>query len=192
MRALLLALGCLWLRTLRVRWTGSGPESLPARAVIVLWHEHLPACIRAFSHLGIDVLISPSADGEWAAEACRRFGYRVHRGSSTRGAFGGMRTVARGLETGSRWVGMALDGPRGPRRCVKPGSLWLASLADVPVLPVWVRAPFSFRLGTWDRCLVPMPFSKVEVSMGQPISPENPGELASAMASLERSGRSRA
>ena len=190
MRALLLALGCLWLRTLRVRWTGGDPDALPARAVIVLWHEHLPVCIRAFSRRGIDVLISRSDDGEWAAEACRRFGYRVHRGSSSRGASGGMRALARGLETGCGLAGMALDGPRGPRRSAKPGALWLASLAGAPILPVWVHAPCSFRLGTWDRSLIPLPFSRVEVSLGEPLTPRNAGELAAAMADLEwrRSG----
>ena len=153
MNRLLLRLGCLWLRTLRVHWVS--PCELPERAVILLWHEHLPACIRVFSHRGIDVLISRSSDGAWAAEACKRFGYRVHRGSTSSGGAAGMRALARGMETGKGLAGMALDGPRGPRREIKPGSLWLSQLAGIPVVPVSIRADRAFRLGTWDRCLVP-------------------------------------
>lgn len=183
MRYLLLGLGCLWLRTLRVRWP-SGTE-LPDRAVILLWHEHLPACIRAFSHRGIDVLISKSADGDWAAEACKRFGYRVHRGSSSRGVMGGLRALARAMEDGAGLAGMALDGPRGPRRVPKEGSLWLARHAGTQVVPVFVEARSSFRLKSWDRCLVPLPFSELRVRMGVPFRAENLEEIAEAMTELE-------
>ena len=196
MRSLVLALGCLWLRTLRVRWlSGTGSSGLlpqrvlpsgaiPAKAIILLWHEHLPACIRAFSRRGIHVLISRSADGAWAAEACARFGYRVHRGSSSRGSLGGMRALARGLRdesSQSALAGMALDGPRGPRRIPKIGSLWLSRLADAPVIPVRVEAPASFRLKSWDRCVIPLPFSKVIVRVGKPFHPRSQEEIAAAM-----------
>jgi lysophospholipid acyltransferase (LPLAT)-like uncharacterized protein len=182
-RSLLLGLGCLWLRTLRVRWP-SGTD-LPDRAVILLWHEHLPACIRAFSGKGIDVLISRSADGDWAALACERFGYRVHRGSSSRGSTGGMRALVRAMDNGIGLAGMALDGPRGPRRIPKEGSLWLARYAGVPVVPVFVEARNSFRLKSWDRCLVPLPFSEIRVNIGAPLRAEHLGEIAEAMADLE-------
>ena len=184
MRILLLVLGRLWLRSLRVRWTE--PETaLPDRAVIVLWHEHLPACIRIFSGRGIHVLVSRSADGDLAARACESFGYRVHRGSSTRGGAGGMRTLVRGMETDGGLAGMALDGPRGPRRVAKPGSLWLARRHSSAVVPVWVHAPWAFRLNSWDRSLIPWPFSKVTVRVGKPFHPLGEEQIAEAMRSLE-------
>lgn len=184
MRILLLALGRLWLRSLRVRWI-QAETTLPDRAVIVLWHEHLPACIRIFSGRGIHVLISRSADGDWAARACESFGYRVHRGSSTRGGAGGMRTLIRGMEAGGGLAGMALDGPRGPRRVPKSGSLWLARQRASSVVPVWVEAPRSFRLKSWDRSLIPFPFSKVTVRIGKPFHPQGESQIAEAMRSLE-------
>jgi lysophospholipid acyltransferase (LPLAT)-like uncharacterized protein len=175
-----------------VRWISGGREgphppdgSLPARAVILLWHEHLPVCIRAFAGRGIDVLISRSGDGAWAADACARFGYRVHRGSSSRGSTGGLRDLARGMETGSGLAGMALDGPRGPRREPKAGSVWLARRADAPVVPVRIEAPWAFRLKSWDRCLVPLPFAKVTVRLGKPFHPESPEQIGAAMRALE-------
>jgi lysophospholipid acyltransferase (LPLAT)-like uncharacterized protein len=194
MRSLVLALGCLWLRTLRIRWlSGSASalpqrsfdeDALPGKAIILLWHEHLPACIRAFSRRGVNVLISRSADGAWAAEACVRFGYRVHRGSSSRGSLGGMRALARSLQDGAALAGMALDGPRGPRRIPKIGSLWLAQRTEAPVIPVWVDAPKSFRLKSWDRCVIPLPFSKVVIRVGKPFHPQSQEEIAEAMAAL--------
>jgi lysophospholipid acyltransferase (LPLAT)-like uncharacterized protein len=183
-RILLLALGRLWLRSLRVRWIGT-ETALPDRAVIVLWHEHLPALIRIFSGRGIHVLISRSADGDWAARACESFGYRVHRGSSTRGGAQGMRTLIRGMETGGGLAGMALDGPRGPRRIPKPGSRWLARQRAAAVVPVWVEARRAFRLKTWDRSLIPWPFSKVTVRVGKPFHPRGEDQIAEAMRNLE-------
>lgn len=190
---MLLGLACLWLKTLRLRWPAG--SALPGGAVIVLWHEHLPICMRAFAGRGIHVLISKSGDGEWAARACARMGYRVHRGSSSATArisagaqakaFGGLRTLARAAETGKSLVGMALDGPRGPRREPKPGSLWLARRLGVPIVPVFIEAPKAFRLGTWDRALVPFPFSRVEIKLGSPVFPGSTDELARAMEDAE-------
>ncbi|MEO6098127.1 MAG: DUF374 domain-containing protein [Fibrobacteria bacterium] len=192
MRSLILGLGCLWLRTWRVRWISGGCEgaqprdgSIPARAVLLLWHEHLPACIRAFSGRGIEVLISRSPDGGWAADACARFGYRVHRGSSSRGSMGGLREIALGMQSGSGLAGMVLDGPRGPRRQPKEGSLWLARRAHVPVVPVRIEALWAIRLKSWDRCLIPLPFAKVTVYLGKPFHPESPAEIGAAMRALE-------
>lgn len=180
---MLLGLARLWLWTLRLRWPAN--PGLPAGAVIVLWHEHLPVCMRAFSGRGIHVLISKSRDGEWAARACARMGYRVHRGSSSPGAqakaFGGLRALARAAGNGRALVGMALDGPRGPRREPKPGSLWLARRLGVPIVPVAVEAPRAFRLGSWDRALIPFPFSRVEIKLGPPVFPASTAELARAM-----------
>ena len=187
LRALLLGLARLWLRTLRLRWPAG--SALPDAAVIVLWHEHLPICMRAFAGRGIHVLISKSRDGEWAARACAGMGYRVHRGSSSAGAqgkaFGGLRALARAVEAGPALIGMALDGPRGPRRVAKPGSLWLAGRLGIPLIPVAIEARRAFRLGSWDRTLIPWPFSRVEIRLGPPIRPESPADLARAMAAAE-------
>lgn len=186
MRSLLLGLARLWLRTLRLRWPAG--YRMPERAVILLWHEHLPICIRAFAGKSIHVLISRSADGEWAARACMESGYRVHRGSTSRGSLGGLRALARALESGPALAGMALDGPRGPRRSAKPGSLWLARATGAPVVPAYAVPSRAFRLGSWDRALIPWPFSRVEMRLGEPFHPETLEEIEAAMTALE-SGR---
>lgn len=184
--ALLLSLARLWMRTWRLRGPdgpdGPGVPGFPERGVLVLWHEHLPACIPAFARRRIGVLVSRSADGGLAAEACRRLGYRVYRGSGSRGALAGLKALARGMgEPGGGLAGMALDGPRGPRRQPKPGSLWLAAAAGVPVFPIAVKASFALRLETWDRCLLPLPFARVAVRVGPACHPADPEALRRAM-----------
>jgi lysophospholipid acyltransferase (LPLAT)-like uncharacterized protein len=145
--------------------------------------------MRAFSGRGIHVLVSKSRDGEWAARACARMGYRVHRGSSSaRGedkSLAGLRALARAAGAGQGLIGMALDGPRGPRRVAKPGSFWLARRFSLPVIPVAIRARRGFRLGTWDGTFIPWPFSRVEIRVGSPILPDSPDEIGLAMRALE-------
>lgn len=177
-RALLLSLGRLWMRSWRLRWPAG--LSLPENGVLVLWHEHLPACIPAFAGLRVGVLISRSADGSLAAEACEGLGYRVFRGSTSAGSLSGMKALARGLGDGGL-AGMALDGPRGPRRRPKSGALWLAGLAGAPLFPIAVRAPWSLRLKTWDHCLIPLPFSRVELKVGGPCRPGDQDGIFAAM-----------
>ena len=93
--------------------------------------------------------------------------------------------MARAAEAGDALVGMALDGPRGPRRGSKPGSLWLARRLGVPIVPVAVQARRAFRLGSWDRSLIPFPFSRVEIKLGSPVFPESMADLTLAMEAAE-------
>lgn len=175
---LLHSLGRLWMSTWRLHWPVG--HALPEKGVLVLWHEHLPACIPAFARRGISVLISRSADGALAAEACARLGYRVHRGSDSAGSLAGMKSMVRVLRNGGL-AGMALDGPRGPRRAVKPGTPWLADLAGAPLLPIAVKATFAVRLKTWDRCLLPLPFARIDFRVGEPCPASDEAALRHAM-----------
>jgi len=182
-KAFLLWLGCIWLRSLRI--SPLSLDSIPVNSIIVLWHGHLPICIRVFSHSQIHVLISKSKDGDWAAKACQKFGYRVYRGSTSNGGSIGMRQMVRTLEHAPSLTGMALDGPRGPRHVCKPGALWLSQITSSPLQPVFIHAPLSFKLSTWDECVIPLPFSKIKVELGKPLYPKNLSEIERAMQELK-------
>jgi lysophospholipid acyltransferase (LPLAT)-like uncharacterized protein len=176
----------MWLNSLRLVFPCN---PVPNRnAVIALWHEHLPVCMRAFKNRGHGVLISRSRDGEKAARICGQWGYRVFRGSDSSGGGWGMGRLARYLkeESPHRLGGMALDGPRGPYHAVKPGTQWLSRVSGIPVYPTLVRSRFAFRLGTWDKTLLPLPFSRVEVVIGPPGHPRSPGEVGEMMAQTSR------
>ncbi len=172
------ALGGLgWLSTLRLRWIGDKPPVSPC--VLILWHEHLPILAHAFSHQDIAVMVSLSADGDLAANALKRLGYRIHRGSSSRGGLA-LRALTRAVQGGGT-AGMALDGPRGPYHAAKPGAGRLAALGGVPWVPVAVQAERFFRLNTWDRCILPLPFSKVWLRLGPSSTDPTPEAMAEAM-----------
>jgi lysophospholipid acyltransferase (LPLAT)-like uncharacterized protein len=144
-----------------LRVTRVGP--LPERGIIALWHEDLAVAMKAFAHQGIHVLLSTSRDGEIAARTAMALGYQVLRGSSSRQGASGVRQLVRAAQArmphGPTLIGMALDGPRGPRRVVKPGTLWLAEALQIPVYPLGVGVKRGMRLQkSWDQARLPLPF----------------------------------
>ena len=89
-----------------------------------------------------------------------------------------LRTMRRSLKAGSD-VLIAVDGPHGPRREVRPGALWLAAIGDAPVIPVGCAASPSIRLPRWDRHIVPLARARVAVvcgeALGRHIDPRSEG-----------------
>jgi lysophospholipid acyltransferase (LPLAT)-like uncharacterized protein len=80
----------------------------------------------------------------------------------------GLRQMARALSEG--WsVGIALDGPHGPRRVLRPGALWLARLSGKPLVVMGYAAKPAFRAPRWDRHLVPLPGARIAVVYGDPL-----------------------
>ena len=153
-------LAALWIRSLRVRFSvpeGYGP------GVLGLWHQDLLASCAAFKDKDVHVLISESGDGELFAKTTERLGYRVSRGSDTHGSLN-VRHLAKTLKEGG-FVGMALDGPKGPALEVKPGSLWLSQVSGRPLWQICVRYGLHFRLKTWDNFIVPLPLSTIDVQI---------------------------
>jgi hypothetical protein len=117
----------------------------------------------------VHVLASRSRDGELLSRFARGFGFRVIRGSSSRGAATALRRLGRLLTEGRVEVAIAPDGPRGPRYVAHPGAVILARLAGAPIVPVGFGASRGTALGSWDACLVPHPFARAAVVFGEPI-----------------------
>jgi lysophospholipid acyltransferase (LPLAT)-like uncharacterized protein len=136
--------------------------------LFALWHQALVPLLWCHRQRDIALLVSQHRDGELVSRAAERLGYRVIRGSSTRGGGGAFREVVRALRGGAP-VAITPDGPRGPGRIVKPGIIRAARLADVPILPVMASADRAWHLGSWDRLLVPQPFARVRVLYGPPL-----------------------
>ncbi|MBW2537590.1 MAG: lysophospholipid acyltransferase family protein [Deltaproteobacteria bacterium] len=169
LRALLVALlvtPLVWLLRLtwRVRTLGEPP---PRGALFAYWHGDQLALVAAPLHRRPTVLVSRSRDGQWAALVARWLGFGVVRGSSSRGAVAGGLALARLLISGAP-VGIAVDGPRGPRHQVRGAVERLARRTGAPLVPVAVACSRGLRLGSWDRLLIPAPFSTVVVAFGDP------------------------
>lgn len=148
---------CFWLRTFRVHY----PAPFPSNVVFGLWHQDLPACMAAFRNQGITVMISSSKDGDWAAHVAERLGYRVVRGSGSRGQQS-LRHLAKALDSGE-CVGMALDGPKGPALQEKPGARWLVETSGRKLVYLKIEANPMLRVKSWDRTIIPLPFASIRV-----------------------------
>lgn len=138
-------------------------------------------CLRAFAGRKMRVLISSSSDGDLGAEAARRLGYRVVRGSSSRGGVSALKRIAREMNTDGGWVALVADGPRGPRGICKPGAVWLVQQTGFPVVCATAKARFGFTLAGWAKVRIPLPFARVNICLSEPFYPESPIEIEKAM-----------
>jgi lysophospholipid acyltransferase (LPLAT)-like uncharacterized protein len=113
-------------------------------------------------------MISASRDGELISTIGRFFGYTAVRGSSSRGGKEATREMVDHLQAGKRCA-ITPDGPRGPRREMKPGAVNIARLTGCPVVPFGFAAERCWRLKSWDRFIIPKPFSRAVFVYGDPI-----------------------
>ena len=133
------------------------------------WHGDELALVTQFGHLRPTILVSHSKDGEIMARATRALGYRVTRGSSTRGAVGGLIALIRAVREGHSVV-LAVDGPQGPRGVCKPGIIRVVQKTGVPLFPVGVAGSHRFVFkNTWNQVYLPLPFSRQVIFMDKPI-----------------------
>lgn len=110
------------------------------------------------------VLTSPSGDGEIIAKVMARFGVGSVRGSSNKRATAALKEMVRWLNSDARNdLAITPDGPRGPVYELQPGVVKVAQLTQVPVLPIRVRYEKCYTMRTWDKFMIPKPFSRVYV-----------------------------
>ncbi|MFB3907821.1 MAG: lysophospholipid acyltransferase family protein [Candidatus Eisenbacteria bacterium] len=168
-----------WGATLRIDWIGREAIEEVARrggrVVFAFWHGHLLTLTFSHRRRGIVVLVSRNKDGEIISQIICRLGFGVVRGSTSRGAVRALLEMARAGRDG-RPLGVTPDGPRGPRHELQPGVLQIAQRSGLPIVPLAVAAVRRTELRSWDRFLVPHPFSRVAIVTGRPIS--LPGDLA--------------
>jgi lysophospholipid acyltransferase (LPLAT)-like uncharacterized protein len=136
--------------------------------VIMSWHEALLPVLWHHRAQGISAIMSAGRDGQHLAAFARRIGYRIIPGSSSRGGARALLRAVRTLREG-RVVGFTPDGPRGPRRVIKPGVLLAAQRGGGLVVPVHAEAHPAWRLASWDTMLIPKPFAKVRIAYGAPF-----------------------
>ena len=153
-------LATLWIKSLRVRL--KTPDSF-APGILGVWHKDLLASAAAFKNWGVHTLVSESSDGDLFATVVQNLGYSVTRGSSTHGATN-VRHLLTPLKEG-RFIGMALDGPRGPAGVVKKGSLWLSKASNTPLWQISVKYGAHITLKTWDNFVLPLPLTSIDIEI---------------------------
>jgi lysophospholipid acyltransferase (LPLAT)-like uncharacterized protein len=158
-----------WASTLRLEMSAEdirnrNNEDEPV--VVVVWHNRLFLVAELFRRFGrvrpFYSLVSASKDGAWLDAFLESLGMRTVRGSSSRLGREAVAALVEELKAGHH-VGITPDGPRGPCYDFKAGALIVARRARAPLLLIGGEFRCAWRLATWDRFYVPMPFSRVRV-----------------------------
>jgi lysophospholipid acyltransferase (LPLAT)-like uncharacterized protein len=155
----------MWTRTLRFDYRPQGPDYHPLRPgleggpyLYAFWHEMLLVPVALFGRTGAKVLISKSRDGQLLASIAHFLGFEPVRGSSSRGGMEAVRKLVRIAHPGH--LGVTPDGPRGPRRQVQIGVIYLASRSGMPLVAAGFAVAQGWRFNSWDRFLLPRPWTR--------------------------------
>lgn len=136
------------------------------------------------------VMVSRSQDGDIIADTVERFGMRAVRGSSGHGGRNALDRMIEAVRQGDVSAGVIVDGPRGPALVAKAGAVQLARATGLPIVPgAWWARPIR-HVGSWDRTIVPLPFSRIVFAFAKPIvvAPDADDEaMEAAQAELTRS-----
>jgi lysophospholipid acyltransferase (LPLAT)-like uncharacterized protein len=180
------ALGATW----RVARGGADPlENLDAAPLVMaIWHGGLLPAAFCWRDRRIAVAVSRSRDGDRIDAVLARLGFAPSaRGSSSRGATALLRELIRRVRGGEP-VAVLLDGPRGPAGVAKPGAVALARATGARLVPIGIAAAPAVRFGSWDRTALPLPFARIQILFGAPLTvprDASPEALEAARSSLE-------
>jgi lysophospholipid acyltransferase (LPLAT)-like uncharacterized protein len=165
-------LGYVVIRTLAatLRKKHVHPEHLEHQPqyIIVFWHAHLLLMLHSRFRRPIVVMSSQHRDAEYIVRVYERYGVECVRGSSTRGGTAALRGFIQKAKNGRTLV-FTPDGPKGPARIVKEGVIAAARMTGLPLVPVAFAAKRKKLLGSWDRMVIPYPFSKALYLYGEPL-----------------------
>jgi lysophospholipid acyltransferase (LPLAT)-like uncharacterized protein len=168
--ALVLAAIGMTLRFEVIAEEGAIPATPPAKGIFCFWHQCTLPCGWYFRKFRCSILISRSFDGELIARTLGLLGFGSVRGSSSRGGATGLLALKGVLETGLPVVFTA-DGPRGPIYQTKVGPVKLAQMTQEQIGSFYLLPERAWTMNSWDRFLVPKPFSRVIVSWSRSVAP---------------------
>jgi hypothetical protein len=148
---------------------GAVPATPPPKGIFCFWHRCTLPCGWYFRKYKVSILISQSFDGELIARTLGLLGYNSVRGSSSRGGVAGLQSLRRALKGGLAVIFTA-DGPRGPVYQTKIGPVKLAQLTGEPMGCFYLLPERAWVLKSWDRFMIPKPFSRVAVSWAREVT----------------------
>ncbi|MEO8604321.1 MAG: lysophospholipid acyltransferase family protein [bacterium] len=166
---------------LRARWANG------EQVILAFWHNRLLLLPVIGEGVPMCIMVSHHRDGEVATRLLSAWRIATVRGSASRGAVGGFLRLVDAYRGGRNLVVLP-DGPRGPRYVAKPGVVHLAKATGAAIFPIAYSASRDWRLKSWDRLIVPRPFSRLRVEVGPPLSvpPDaTPDQLIALRSELE-------
>lgn len=162
-------------KTLRWKFVGFDKISGMKQVILAFWHGRilmLPGiydkALRSGTERRVTALISQHGDGRMIASAVKMLKVDSVAGSSTRGGARGLLGLLTQVKAGSD-IGITPDGPRGPIWEVKPGIIHVAQTTGLPILPFTYSAQKYWTFGSWDKMILPKPFSKAVAMLGEPF-----------------------
>ncbi len=167
----------LWGKTLRVTIHGDLDKLLKDNEdgrpqIIALWHgELVPIAMFSYSFAeNFCVMISQSKDGDFITRVLESYGAKPIRGSSSRGGVRALLEMKKKITNEKTIAVITTDGPRGPRHKAKDGVFVLAQRAKAKIFPVRIVAKRKKQfVKSWDKAILPLPFSRIHVCIGDPI-----------------------
>jgi lysophospholipid acyltransferase (LPLAT)-like uncharacterized protein len=168
LRAVLRVLGAT------VRWSRENTAELERAwasgtpVLMAFWHGRSIMLPFIYRGRGACIMNSTHRDGEIVSRVLLGFGIQSTRGSSTRGGVTGFLNLVRASRRGLD-IALIPDGPRGPAGVAKGGAAELAVATGAPLFPMAVSCSSGWRLKTWDRLLLPRPFARMVLVVGEPL-----------------------
>jgi lysophospholipid acyltransferase (LPLAT)-like uncharacterized protein len=171
-----------------VRWTSRIERRSPppgAPFIIALWHGRLAMMhLLRFGNQALVALISSHRDGQLISKCAWYFDISTVTGSTMRGGSLAVRQLIRMAREGHSLF-ITPDGPRGPCMRLNKGIIDIARISGLPILPAAIGISCGKELDTWDRFVVPAPFSRIDVRWGEPIRVTRESDAAVVQAQLE-------
>ncbi|MGB9712342.1 MAG: lysophospholipid acyltransferase family protein [Dissulfurimicrobium sp.] len=169
----LLTVAEIWLSSCRVITAGNAEarsilgSEIPV--IIALWHFSLIYILFHFRHRKAVIMVSGSSDGDWVARCIKRWGQIPVRGSRLKGGIKALRDMAGAMRRYNIGAGIVADGSRGPARIAQKGALILSRDTGAPVIPIGFTAKPAIMFNSWDKTILPWPFSKIVLTYGKPF-----------------------
>jgi lysophospholipid acyltransferase (LPLAT)-like uncharacterized protein len=160
---------CLSLRLRVIGYEKVQPIMASRRFILGFWHSRI--IVTSYMHKGWNgvIMASRSGDGEIIARVVERQGHEAVRGSTGKGGLRALAGMIKSLNATDRPGAMIPDGPQGPRFRIQPGIITLAQKTGCPIIPASFSARKIKVFNSWDRFVVPYPFTRARLVYGEPI-----------------------
>ena len=138
--------------------------------LFLIWHQRMFPLFYIGQKLdtNMSVIVSASRDGRYAGEMAKYFDFYVIWGSSSNKGAEALREAVEVLKSGKS-LGITFDGPQGPPRQGKPGAILAARKTGCPIIPLTYGVDHCWVINSWDRYIIPKPFSKITIKFGEPV-----------------------
>ena len=138
--------------------------------IYIFWHRHIFYNIFKFRGTNARPLISFSTDGEIVSRIAEEFGMNPIRGSSSHGGARAFINMINAIKKENSEIMITADGPKGPVREIKDGTVHIARKTGAAIVPVsWYASRVKIFDKSWDKFILPIPFGRINFSFGDPV-----------------------